>query len=45
VRLTYKGLTENQVLDTLTYPLVVDAPQSFVSRGVSSLPAPELLED
>jgi len=45
VRLTYKGLTENQVFDTLTYPLVVDAPQSFVSRGVSSLPAPQMVED
>jgi len=44
-RLTYKDLTENQVLDTLTYPLVVDAPQSFVSRSVAELPVPELVED
>lgn len=43
VRLTRRGLTETQVFDTLTYPLVADAAQSFSSRGVAQLPAPELL--
>lgn len=42
-RLTRRGLTETQVFDALTYPLVADAPQSFTSRGAAQLPAPELL--
>jgi hypothetical protein len=43
-RLTRRGFTENQVFDTLTYPLIPEAVQSYSARSVASIPVPELVE-